>query len=280
VILRQVVEELALSTAWGKKYAGGEKLKTSEAITFLKGRMDLRPVRNTSLIAISVFSEDPNEAATLANRIAEVYRNTRLKEAKELTLGGIRILKEQFDEQVEKVHEAQKEVDRLRKELNISDFDAMGNAPSPMIDADVVRRLQGDLISAKTMLAREETSLNELIKVPPHRRRDVLQISVGPDSELNTLLAELNMAEQRLLSAQKDYAPDHPTYQSLKAMAEDSSNRVALRVELNPLKSRREKPAVPLARGDRLRLAEFAGRNHHYEPGQVVAVAPQAVVEP
>ena len=54
LILRQVVESLDLNNVWGKKYAGGEKLKTSETIMLLKGRMDLRPVRNTSLIAISV----------------------------------------------------------------------------------------------------------------------------------------------------------------------------------------------------------------------------------
>jgi succinoglycan biosynthesis transport protein ExoP len=231
LILRQVVELLDLNNVWSKKYAGGEKLKTPETIAMLKGRIDLRPVRNTSLIAITVFSEDPNEAAALANAIAQVYHDHRLAKGKQLMTGGIDALKVQFDEQDQKVREAQQKVDRLRQELNISDFDAMGNSPAPMIDADVVRRLQGELISAKTMLAREETSLNELIKLTPDRRRDALQTSVGPDTELNTLLGELNIAEQNLLKLQKDYSPDHPNYQSAKAFAEDASNRVTLRVE-------------------------------------------------
>jgi len=231
VVLRKVVEQLDMNTAWGKKYAGGESLKTSEAVTFLKGRMDLRPVRNTSLIAITVYSEDPTEAARLANTIAEAYREHRLQQQSDLARRAIVALREQFDEQELKVRAAQKELDRLRKELGISDLDTIGNAPSPVFDAEMVRRFQGDMISSKTVLAREETSLNELTKLTPHRRRDALQTSLGPDTELNTLLAELNVAEQRLLSARKDYAPDHPAYQSLKAMAEDSSNRVALRVE-------------------------------------------------
>lgn len=85
VVLRKVVEQLDLNTAWGKKYAGGEKLKTPEAIMLLKGRMDLRPVRNTSLIAISVFSEDPREAAKIANAIAESYRDHPLERGRQLT---------------------------------------------------------------------------------------------------------------------------------------------------------------------------------------------------
>ncbi len=48
VVLGNVIEALDLNAKWGKRYAGGEKLKTPETITLLKGRMDLRAVRNTS----------------------------------------------------------------------------------------------------------------------------------------------------------------------------------------------------------------------------------------
>lgn len=231
MILSQVVEQLDLNTAWGKKYMGGEKLKTPETITMLKGRIDLRAVRNTSLIAIQVFSEDPIEAAKLANTIAEVYHDHRLAKGQKLMKGGIQSLKEQFDEQELKVREAQKEVDRLRKELNISDSDSHGNSPAPQLEADVVRQLQAQLIAFETQLVREETGVRELEKLSPERRRDAMQTSVGPDSELNTLLGEWNIAEQRLLALQKDYAPDHPTMVSARMMADNSLKRVTDRVE-------------------------------------------------
>src|SRR5215472_9564502 len=67
VILGQVIKDLDLNKVWGKKYANGETLKTTETMSLLKGRMDLRPVRNTSLIEIRVYSERPDEAALLAN---------------------------------------------------------------------------------------------------------------------------------------------------------------------------------------------------------------------
>src|ERR1035441_4590547 len=53
VILGKVIDDLDLNREWGKKYANGERLKTPETIALLKSRMDLRPVRNTSLIAIT-----------------------------------------------------------------------------------------------------------------------------------------------------------------------------------------------------------------------------------
>src|SRR5436190_10982355 len=183
LILREVVEKEDLVTIWGRKYAGGEKLKVPEAIMMLKGRMDLRPVRNTSLIAITVYSEDPNEAAKLANAIAQVYHDHRLAKGKKLMTGGIDALKVQFDEQEQKVLEAQKEVDRLRHELNISDVDSHGNSPAPQLEADVVRQLQGQLINFEARLVTEETQLRGLEKLSPDQRRDAIQTSVGPDSE-------------------------------------------------------------------------------------------------
>ena len=44
-------------------------------MALLKSRMDVRPVRNTSLIAISVYGDQPEEAAQIANEIAQVYQD-------------------------------------------------------------------------------------------------------------------------------------------------------------------------------------------------------------
>src|SRR5260370_24591487 len=65
VVLGKVIESptLNLNVDWGKRYNGGQKFTTTETMTVLKRQTDLRPVRNTSLIEIRVFSEKPEEAA-------------------------------------------------------------------------------------------------------------------------------------------------------------------------------------------------------------------------
>jgi uncharacterized protein involved in exopolysaccharide biosynthesis len=73
LILGKVVEELELNTTWGQRYAGGAKLKTWESITRLKARLEARQIRNTSIIQIRVYSENPKDAAILANAITRIY---------------------------------------------------------------------------------------------------------------------------------------------------------------------------------------------------------------
>ncbi len=76
-VLDKVIDQLDLNQTWGRKYAGGERLRTPETLELLKARIELRPVRNTSLIEIRAFSDQPTEAAALANAIAESYRDYR-----------------------------------------------------------------------------------------------------------------------------------------------------------------------------------------------------------
>ena len=97
VILGSVIERLNLNKEWGKKYANGDILKTPETMTLLKGRIDLRPVRNTSLIEIRVYSEKHDEAAVIANAVAGAYRDYRLNERMRKIFGSIRVLEQAYD---------------------------------------------------------------------------------------------------------------------------------------------------------------------------------------
>ncbi|MEI8289050.1 MAG: Wzz/FepE/Etk N-terminal domain-containing protein [Verrucomicrobiota bacterium] len=73
LVLDPVIAKLNLNVEWGKKYFNGQTLKASEAREILKARTSLAPVRGTKLIAITVYSDDRNEAARLANAIADSY---------------------------------------------------------------------------------------------------------------------------------------------------------------------------------------------------------------
>jgi len=73
VILGSVIRALDLDQEWGKRYGKGQPLKTIEIMSLLKSRMDVRPVGKTSLIAIGIYGEQPDEAARIANEIAQAY---------------------------------------------------------------------------------------------------------------------------------------------------------------------------------------------------------------
>lgn len=230
VILSKVVEKLNLNVEWAKKMGVGT-LKTTDTMRFIRGRIDLSPVRNTSLIKIRAFSDNSDEAAQLANALAEAYEEHRLEKGRKQTSGGIEALKAQFEEQEQKVKEAQKKVNDLRKEHRITDLDAMGAAPAPMIEAETVRQLHGQLIAYETLLAREDVMLKEMENLSTEQRRDAIQTTIGPDSELSQLLNDYNLAQQRLLALQKDYTSSNTVYISHKTMAEELAKRISVRVE-------------------------------------------------
>ena len=73
-VLSKVVDTLNLRDLWGKKFNNGQSLKESDAEGIILHNLELQPIRNTKIIKIRVFSDNPDEAARLANGIAEAYR--------------------------------------------------------------------------------------------------------------------------------------------------------------------------------------------------------------
>jgi succinoglycan biosynthesis transport protein ExoP len=242
VILGKVIEDLDLNAVWGKKYMNGERLKNSDTIGMLKGRIDLRPVRNTSLIEIRVYSEKADEAAGIANAIAEAYRAHRQAQRVQMSMGGIRALETRFAEQQEKVRQAQKRVDDLRMQLNIQNPLASGEAPlaidqnSPvvMMTADTLRKLEALRIESKTEYVRQVALLDRL---------KVLGKDLGPegvaqaiptaaqDALLTALLQALSTAEQQLVTLSSDFGPSNSEVIKVKRQIEDLHSKIKSRVD-------------------------------------------------
>jgi len=82
LVLNRVIETLNLEARWGRRYAAGEKLTVARTLELLKERLLLRPVRNTTLIDISVYDELPSEAAELANAVADSYVELRQQQVR------------------------------------------------------------------------------------------------------------------------------------------------------------------------------------------------------
>ena len=234
VILGKVIEELDLNREWGKKYANNERLRTTETITLLKGRIDLRPVRNTSLIEIRVYSEKAEEAAKIANALADAYTAHRQEVRARLSRGGIKALEERFAEQEAKVKKAQERVDALRKELNISDAMASGDGPSPLMTTDTLRKIESLRIESQAEYVRQLTLLDRLKSLGKELGvGDLAQAitTAAPDMLLSSLLEQLTMAEQRLVSLEKEYGPEHAEVLKCKGMADDLHKKVKSRVD-------------------------------------------------
>ncbi len=229
LVLNKVIDSLNLNEVWQKKFGLPEKLSTEESFALLKRMIDLRPVRNTSLIEIRVFSDNAEEAAKLANAIAEEYRDYRLEQRKQLALGGLKILKEQFDAHAQKVRNAQEELFKLRKELGINDYDPASMAPSPQLEPETMRRLEALRIEAEARYTAREKLLNSLTPLTKEELKKVLPTAV-PDQLLTSLLEQLALAEQRLIVLRKDYGDEYPETVRVAAQVEDLNKKIDDRI--------------------------------------------------
>src|SRR6266511_421133 len=108
-VLYRVIEELDLNNKWKDRYNNGVPLKNTEAYAILNSVVDVRQTRNTTLIEIRVYSDAKDkpaeEASLIAQKIAEVYRLTRVELRQEMSKSGIKALEEERAKQDDKVKE-------------------------------------------------------------------------------------------------------------------------------------------------------------------------------
>jgi len=184
VILGKVVEDLNLCREWGRKY-GVDRLKADEAVDLLKRRIDLRPVRNTSLIEIRVYSEKADEAARLANAIAEVYREHRQEQRRQLSLGGIKALEQGHEQNKAKIQAVQAEIAALSHPQSHQDTNRL---------AEARRRLES-LQRWDDVLAMKITSEKTDLSLPATRMVEIVDKAVPglrpvrPNKPLNISIA-------------------------------------------------------------------------------------------
>ena len=88
-VLGKVVEDLKLNDAWAAKYGQGKPLTKQESVAHLRKNLDLSAVRDTSILEIKAKSDKPDEAAKLANAVAEAYSEERRADREQRTKAGI-----------------------------------------------------------------------------------------------------------------------------------------------------------------------------------------------
>ncbi len=118
-ILGKVIDKLDLNREWGRRFAKGQTLKWSETLALLRTRLELRPVRSTTLVDVRVVSEDPGEASKIANAIADSYAEWRRDVGHRLMEESLKSLETRAQEQKAKIKIASENLEKLRKEVGL-----------------------------------------------------------------------------------------------------------------------------------------------------------------
>ena len=231
-VLTRVIDRLHLDDVWGKKFNNGTPLRTSETLDLLRGQISLAPERNTKIINFSVISDDKDEAAAIANTLAQEYKNFRLDQHSSQMTNGIGMLDQDLRNEDLKISQMQSNVDDLRVQLGVNDTQPNAQAPMPTINNQQEQRLSETLIEdeADYMKLRNEYSrLESLQATNPMVLRDVLP-TMTSDDMLSDLLKKLNDNEQGYVGATNNLGPSNPTVLTEKSLIEQLNQQIDNRV--------------------------------------------------
>lgn len=119
-VLIPVIEKLKLNENWEKKFFGDEPMPTAEVLKRLYHCVQLGTIPDTYYITITAYSEDRNEAAAIANAIADSYLDFRLQQERDQAAEAIKILQARFKQGAEEIQREQSELETLSAKLKIS----------------------------------------------------------------------------------------------------------------------------------------------------------------
>jgi uncharacterized protein involved in exopolysaccharide biosynthesis len=162
IVLSNVIRSLNLDVEWGKQDSNRERLNTSVVEKKLRSMITIDALPNPRLVdawqvEIRVTGKDPDEAARIANAIADTYRHYRIDQHKQQLAGGIKMLEGDYQAEAVKIQAMQAQLEELGKQ-----FDATNSDPSLKLTNDLFYiQSKRHLISAEDLHKLLEAKLQE-----------------------------------------------------------------------------------------------------------------------
>ncbi len=167
------------------------------------------------------FDKDRQIAGTAIFRLGECYR--KLGKTNEAVAQYQRILHDFSDQQT---------LATLSRQ-NLTGLGVTGSSKQTAQSQDLsldMQALQQQIVEAQALLAQNEIMLKNLKSMNLDDLRKALP-SIIPDGQFDTLMKELDLAEQQLINLRNDYSQDHPRYQSAQALVQDLNQKVKDRID-------------------------------------------------
>ena len=196
-VLYQVITNLNLREEWGRKYKQPGPLTLEKAYDILKGSIDVKQQHNTTLVEIHAFSDDKDEAARLANAVADEYAKVRNATRFKIAEGGLDSLRKELNRVDLDISNKQAEVNALRQKFGINDYEA-GYMPTPTLNQETLRRISDALLEARDRFIQASNRWMALRELPRDQLKDAAPLQVPGDTRLAELLAVENNTAQKL----------------------------------------------------------------------------------
>lgn len=221
-VLSEVIEKLELQ----KKFAPaeGKSIKMEEAVAILRGSIDVQQYRNTNILEVMVYNKDRVLAAEIANAIAQIYRDQRLKVHRLEVSQAVDKLREELEDMRQKLYESEIELETIKKEKNLSFVQGFN------IDRQQLAEFNADYLKAKTERLEKEVKIKELKKLSDEEKLHAIAVQ-GSYPNLSVLKNILAEAEIELSALQEEYLQKHPLIQEAKSRVNEAQDKLKAEIQ-------------------------------------------------
>jgi uncharacterized protein involved in exopolysaccharide biosynthesis len=172
-VLAPIITDLSLNKIWAKRVykSGLDVLPMQDALSYLNRILFISQVPGTHIISISVSSEVPQEAADIANAVADRYFTLRSGDEDRAFAEKEQILGDEIKQQQQVVAEKAAAVEAIRSQLQQQGIQ-IGPGAAGIIAADLATQKNGDqaqidsfapLRAAQTQLDTQQRALDDLL---------------------------------------------------------------------------------------------------------------------
>ncbi len=228
-VLYPVIDRLNLQAKWASK---GKALPMEIAYKKLLGMLTVEEIRNTNLIQINVESPNPQEAALLANTIAQVYMEQRIAEQESVLSQGLDQLRDEVKQKEEAVRQAYAEASRLRTQANIIDPNPDNLQTGGRVEDTSVISNEEKVNQARSQVAELRSRVGELERV---KSEDLMR--AGGQLNLNDPIIAATLPTYQTAQAEKarllhaGLGPNHPDVRAVQAQIDTIARQLQQQID-------------------------------------------------
>lgn len=251
-VFYEVIEKLNLREEWGRKFKRPGPLSKEDAYRTLKNSINVKQSHNTTLVEIHGYSDNKEEAALLAQTVADVYAKVRNESRSKVTTNALANLREQLAAKEQVITIQQQKVNQLRQDLGILDWEAAYGMPTPDLGQETLRRINEGLLEAQRNYGMASNIYASLSVLPREKLKEATPANVPNAVRVNELITQETAGEQKLATLKAQLGDDHPDVRSITALLQ--TNRLQL-----------DEALVGLIKGLEIQMNMFRANMENYQ---------------
>lgn len=235
LVLDKVISNLGLQDRFAKARRMPMGMTTADTRRELLQCMRVTCFLDTNIIKIDVYRNAPKETVTqdvmdIGNAIADVYRSVSTDTNKEKTERGLIALEEEYARYEKQVLAKEKDVEDLRKKLNIVSMSRVsgkeGSGDGDRLEQLRLQELESNRIQARKTMTEKKVKLEKLKSLSGESAISTLAYLMN-DPALSSLRREMTTADLKLRDLEETCGERHPDVVRQKAVIQEMNKQLS-----------------------------------------------------